>query len=145
MLETNEFYYLIDLHYSQTTTDTYKICSTVLLPYRFTLFSNALSLPPPECFVLLPYRFTLFSNWWTAWPISAHVLLPYRFTLFSNEYLNDLFFISVLLPYRFTLFSNTRLLFRCLKLFYYLIDLHYSQTYSFAHFSEANMKSLRIV
>ena len=88
MLETNEFYYLIDLHYSQTTTDTYKICSTVLLPYRFTLFSNALSLPPPECFVLLPYRFTLFSN--------------------------------------------TRLLFRCLKLFYYLIDLHYSQTSFFA-------------
>ena len=34
----------------------------VLLPYRFTLFSNV----PPQAYmlryVLLPYRFTLFSN-----------------------------------------------------------------------------------
>ena len=34
----------------------------------------------------------------------------------------------VLLPYRFTLFSNVSSEFPCLCLFYYLIDLHYSQT-----------------
>ena len=84
MLETNEFYYLIDLHYSQTTTDTYKICSTVLLPYRFTLFSNTLSVAVSAVAVLLPYRFTLFSN--IVYDISKDIL------------------------------------------FYYLIDLHYSQT-----------------
>ena len=41
----------------------------------------------------------------------------------------------VLLPYRFTLFSNVSSEFPCLCLFYYLIDLHYSQTpRSVAHF-----------
>ena len=34
------FYYLIDLHYSQTALQTEKEVLTVLLPYRFTLFSN---------------------------------------------------------------------------------------------------------
>ena len=56
------------------------------------------------------------------------VLLPYRFTLFSNSDFNRVDIPNVLLPYRFTLFSN-----KCNKLvneemFYYLIDLHYSQT-----------------
>ena len=84
MLETNEFYYLIDLHYSQTTTDTYKICSTVLLPYRFTLFSNNDRLYDLQHLVLLPYRFTLFSNIKPYCKDLDNVLLPYRFTLFSN-------------------------------------------------------------
>ena len=35
---------------------------------------------------------------------------------------------SVLLPYRFTLFSNTLRLTEKKRMFYYLIDLHYSQT-----------------
>ena len=34
----------------------------VLLPYRFTLFSNGLSVDNAYRVVLLPYRFTLFSN-----------------------------------------------------------------------------------
>ena len=35
---------------------------------------------------------------------------------------------SVLLPYRFTLFSNGRQGMKAFREFYYLIDLHYSQT-----------------
>ena len=34
--------------------------------------------------VLLPYRFTLFSNLHSPFLIFYAVLLPYRFTLFSN-------------------------------------------------------------
>ena len=34
----------------------------VLLPYRFTLFSNPFTVECQHFFVLLPYRFTLFSN-----------------------------------------------------------------------------------
>ena len=35
---------------------------------------------------------------------------------------------NVLLPYRFTLFSNEGLVYQDYNEFYYLIDLHYSQT-----------------
>ena len=35
---------------------------SVLLPYRFTLFSNISSNNLYKIFILLPYRFTLFSN-----------------------------------------------------------------------------------
>ena len=60
------------------------------------------------------------------------VLLPYRFTLFSNTLDEYKIKISVLLPYRFTLFSNNMRSILVLKQFYYLIDLHYSQTQLFA-------------
>ena len=56
------------------------------------------------------------------------VLLPYRFTLFSNIPANITFKINVLLPYRFTLFSNEVKQLERQRGFYYLIDLHYSQT-----------------
>ena len=55
------FYYLIDLHYSQTAMAAH-IRFIVLLPYRFTLFSNVTYRFAGEAQVLLPYRFTLFSN-----------------------------------------------------------------------------------
>ena len=56
------------------------------------------------------------------------VLLPYEFTLFSNNtsYLQSSS--SVLLPYEFTLFSNTQTLNDTYSEFYYLMNLHYSQT-----------------
>ena len=57
---------------------------TVLLPYRFTLFSNHTLCPTKVTLVLLPYRFTLFSNTLTGICYNIPVLLPYRFTLFSN-------------------------------------------------------------
>ena len=78
------FYYLIDLHYSQTLSGVYGGVIEVLLPYRFTLFSNIHIKISAEHTVLLPYRFTLFSNRTCSTINVPHVLLPYRFTLFSN-------------------------------------------------------------
>ena len=57
----------------------------VLLPYRFTLFSNYNNTVYGANCVLLPYRFTLFSNCKRYDLIENFVLLPYRFTLFSNQ------------------------------------------------------------
>ena len=79
--------------------------------------------------VLLPYRFTLFSNERILYRMHACVLLPYRFTLFSNINVRFSVKIIVLLPYRFTLFSNDVIINKNIIKFYYLIDLHYSQTY----------------
>ena len=56
------------------------------------------------------------------------VLLPYRFTLFSNPQTTGHRKGKVLLPYRFTLFSNVCCFVIARNKFYYLIDLHYSQT-----------------
>ena len=78
--------------------------------------------------VLLPYRFTLFSNGAILIATVEFVLLPYRFTLFSNIALCKLTNFVVLLPYRFTLFSNYTDDYDRAVEFYYLIDLHYSQT-----------------
>ena len=100
----------------------------VLLPYRFTLFSNTHRSTGEAQNVLLPYRFTLFSNALTKFINFIKVLLPYRFTLFSNEVDGSKLNEAVLLPYRFTLFSNDMSdTYNALE-FYYLIDLHYSQT-----------------
>ena len=78
--------------------------------------------------VLLPYRFTLFSNRVTVRYIVERVLLPYRFTLFSNKYNSVgkpfVFYYLIDLHYSQTIQqckANT-------TTFYYLIDLHYSQT-----------------
>ena len=78
----------------------------VLLPYRFTLFSNRESLNPSNIVVLLPYRFTLFSN------TCIHAIKSEWF-----YYLIDLHY-SQTIPQTSAPFI----------LFYYLIDLHYSQT-----------------
>ena len=51
-----------------------------------------------------------------------------RFTLFSNSEVDRAREPIVLLPYRFTLFSNNLCKKRRFYKFYYLIDLHYSQT-----------------
>ena len=122
------FYYLIDLHYSQTPF----ICSitslTVLLPYRFTLFSNPRYKGKPTSMVLLPYRFTLFSNPFADGSVNTIVLLPYRFTLFSNTVI--VLIVVAQFYYLIDLhYSQTQRGCRLYKLlFYYLIDLHYSQT-----------------
>ena len=122
----------------------------VLLPYGFTLFSNATWLSAIQGLVLLPYGFTLFSNGFAQhltrlrfyYLMDLHysqtskrtragsrfVLLPYGFTLFSNynNYINQPG--AVLLPYGFTLFSNVEINYCKENVFYYLMDLHYSQT-----------------
>ena len=81
-------------------------------------------------FVLLPYEITLFSNIWNGSHGSIAVLLPYEITLFSNfmNLANAKRF--VLLPYEITLFSNMNSWERLGNLFYYLMKLHYSQTYT---------------
>ena len=93
--------------FSQSTS---KICTLI----RFTLFSNESDIVKTLSVVLLPYRFTLFSNVCHKRNSHERVLLPYRFTLFSNRRL----------PFHQTLYHCHRLN----ALFYYLIDLHYSQT-----------------
>ena len=80
------------------------------------------------CFVLLPYGFTLFSNQDGLRPERPGVLLPYGFTLFSNIFCfpDDLqkFYYLMDLHYSQT---TSRRAFTCSS-FYYLMDLHYSQT-----------------
>ena len=66
-----------------------------------------------KAIVLLPYRFTLFSNNSILLIITFLVLLPYRFTLFSNNNYSRIHQRRVLLPYRFTLFSNLKLGIKC--------------------------------
>ena len=107
--------------FSQSTS---KICTLI----RFTLFSNYPEQGSKKSFVLLPYRFTLFSNREVQTSHYSYVLLPYRFTLFSNSSKSIAKGIGVLLPYRFTLFSNCKFIVHRSNWFYYLIDLHYSQT-----------------
>ena len=78
------FYYLMDLHYSQTLDIPHRLWYSVLLPYGFTLFSNLSSAMIAPLTVLLPYGFTLFSNGAAVNLTNEPVLLPYGFTLFSN-------------------------------------------------------------
>ena len=83
----------------------------------------------PSINVLLPYEFTLLSNFSDNIEKTLNVLLPYEFTLLSNmnKVFNSIYI--VLLPYEFTLLSNRRLGVRGLGgRFYYLMNLHYSQT-----------------
>ena len=78
--------------------------------------------------VLLPYEFTLLSNDDTKQKLMLTVLLPYEFTLLSNygyAYANE---DLVLLPYEFTLLSNRNIALNSSATFYYLMNLHYSQT-----------------
>ena len=100
------FYYLIDLHYSQTRRGCPFLSDCVLLPYRFTLFSNLYIYCKPFCLVLLPYRFTLFSN--GIWEYMRSNEFYYLIDLHYSQTLEPVLIIS--------------------KSFYYLIDLHYSQT-----------------
>ena len=72
-----------------------------------------MSNPIGRASVLLPYRFTLFSNPLALKVKVTPVLLPYRFTLFSNHLCDFLGYCLVLLPYRFTLFSNLKLKIKC--------------------------------
>ena len=109
--------------FSQSTS---KICTLI----RFTLFSNLWIFAWQDFPVLLPYRFTLFSNHSMWRKHTLLVLLPYRFTLFSNPVRNDISFISFyyLIDLHYSQTAGHKYLIS-LK-FYYLIDLHYSRTRS---------------
>ena len=126
-LRPERFYYLMDLHYSQTPCLRRSMCrcfttlwiytilkprgsrefvTLVLLPYGFTLFSNGVSLHYIKYIVLLPYGFTLFSN-----------RLVVLFSVLWFYYLMDLHYSQT----KYTMSEPS-------KVFYYLMDLHYSQT-----------------
>ena len=148
-LRPERFYYLMDLHYSQTPCLRRSMCrcfttlwiytilkprgsrefvTLVLLPYGFTLFSNGVSLHYIKYIVLLPYGFTLFSN-----------RLVVLFSVLWFYYLMDLHYSQTSLTELKRICSFTTLwIYTILKpkpaaratmpLFYYLMDLHYSQT-----------------
>ena len=62
--------------------------------------------------------------------LNFFVLLPYEITLFSNDFDPWCGIKIVLLPYEITLFSNTGFAKTIKNKFYYLMKLHYSQTYN---------------
>ena len=101
------FHYLMDLHYSQTKNILcMKVVSfTTLWIYTILKHSGINS--------------SLYS-----------VSLPYGFTLFSNVNLPNMEEILVSLPYGFTLFSNQTAAEDFIGSFHYLMDLHYSQTFT---------------
>ena len=125
--ELNKFYYLIDLHYSQTTKGIHTIAECFTTLQIYTILKHIVnSFDDIECFTTLQIytilkqllihffqsvRFTTLQ----IYTILKHnirllmclrVLLPYRFTLFSNRLILSEETAYVLLPYRFTLFSN---------------------------------------
>ena len=118
----------MNLHYSQTIAAICFLHSVVLLPYEFTLFSNLLDELLRISGVLLPYEFTLFSNTARHSEGGAGVLLPYEFTLFSNlvvctvDYLKFYYLMNLHYSQTLTRFHSF------LMKFYYLMNLHYSQT-----------------
>ena len=79
------FYYLMNLHYSQTLFQQVSFSAYVLLPYEFTLLSNIRLVLKVHIAVLLPYEFTLLSNIYVSEWTVVTVLLPYEFTLLSNH------------------------------------------------------------
>ena len=139
----------MDLHYSQTSTQlaVSLACFTTLWIYtilklvcvsgggkkRFTtLWIYTILKPWDVCEVPLKSFTTLWI--YTILKLVANrarrtpVLLPYGFTLFSNAQLCPPHHRWVLLPYGFTLFSNYKYNLKQRSRFYYLMDLHYSQT-----------------
>ena len=104
-LRPERFYYLMDLHYSQTPCLRRSMCRCFTTLWIYTILKPRGS-REFVTLVLLPYGFTLFSNGVSLHYIKYIVLLPYGFTLFSNRLV--------------VLFS--------VLWFYYLMDLHYSQT-----------------
>ena len=101
----------------------------VLLPYGIKLFSNRFVMLDTACLVLLPYGITLFSNLSATHLTVLTVLLPYGITLFSNPCTAEYPFPNVLLSYGITLFSNCWDCSGVYRIFYYLMELHYSQTF----------------
>ena len=121
------FYYLMDLHYSQTHVMRIAGLMSFTTLWIYTILKLLLALLI-GLLVLLPYGFTLFSSLQELRQQVADVLLPYGFTLFSNAVDSYIYAWPVLLPYGFTLFSNCVCGKKTATRFYYLMDLHYSQT-----------------
>ena len=110
--------------FSQSTS---KICTLI----RFTLFSNYPEQGSKKSFVLLPYRFTLFSNGWRSY--TQVKKFYYLIDLHYSQTNGHKYLISLKFYYLIDLHYSQTCLFRnrIFVWFYYLIDLHYSQTSPF--------------
>ena len=121
------FYYLMDLHYSQTSYGRAGCAAGFTTLWIYTILKRRLEFQCP-LFVLLPYGFTLFSNYYPTPQKIEDVLLPYGFTLFSNNSYKrskgKVFYYLMDLHYSQTLQQQQL----SVIWFYYLMDLHYSQT-----------------
>ena len=100
----------------------------VLLPYGFTLFSNQSQQHEQQCrcFTTL-WIYTILKP--HCWPLAGctgfTTLWIYTILKHDNPKARKA---KVLLPYGFTLFSNQPFADTTIPWFYYLMDLHYSQT-----------------
>ena len=61
-----------------------------IVPYKITLLSNLVLLPPSVFCVLVPYKITLLSNYNCRHSMTPYVLVPYKITLLSNAVLNNI-------------------------------------------------------
>ena len=126
-LQSFRFYYLMDLHYSQTHNRSAEKSHPVLLPYGFTLFSNSRDIASAfnSFYYLMDLHYSQTQGILQALLIRFTTLWIYTIL----KPLSDLrAAVGVLLPYGFTLFSNKIPRSSTFQKFYYLMDLHYSQT-----------------
>ena len=147
--EKQRFYYLMDLHYSQTNlsriqlyhgfttlwiytilkrTRIFRNLEKVLLPYGFTLFSNSAlaSLNDSKFYYLMDLHYSQTINPVVLWAVLFYYLMDLHYSQ-TNCYTvvkHTAFYYLMDLHY-----SQTPPIFAAsAKLFYYLMDLHYSQT-----------------
>ena len=117
----------MDLHYSQTTLPPFAMLNRFTTLWIYTILKPIPAANSTICRFTTLWIYTILKR-------AGHgvgqnsVLLPYGFTLFSNEKNRETSEGKVLLPYGFTLFSNYSNIHENTKVFYYLMDLHYSQT-----------------
>ena len=126
-MTASAFHYLMDLHYSQTSSCFGASTASFTTLWIYTILKQACHLVTQRL-VSLPYGFTLFSNMSSTQYTLSKVSLPYGFTLFSNPPPVSVVPVTVSLPYGFTLFSNELNPTTLATMFHYLMDLHYSQT-----------------
>ena len=126
--DSDEFQYLMKLHYSQTLMYGLKIGLKVSVPYEITLLSNLSAAVGLTITVSVPYEITLLSNSIKKSHYHLLVSVPYEITLLSNHVLSCVK--TVVFQYLMKLHYSQTILspLRGLNGFQYLMKLHYSQT-----------------
>ena len=124
----SSFYYLIELHYSQTHLTIF--LTIRMFYYLIELHYSQTNFSYRRPFHVFYYLIELHYSQTNGGMVSSVtvVLLPYRITLLSNPFISPIALFIVLLPYRITLLSNGICSVPIDIKFYYLIELHYSQT-----------------
>ena len=119
----------MDLHYSQTLERRYGSWTGFTTLWIYTILKRRVTQRSYKASFTTLWIYTILKL--LGFIASAGlVLLPYGFTLFSNTANRCNILRAVLLPYGFTLFSNKKYSQTLPVKFYYLMDLHYSQTLS---------------